>query len=305
MLMDKDAHYIDENGLNKRVFSAYRGRLAPTPGGYLHRGHAATFFCAWQRCRDVGGTMVLRMEDLDLQRCLPQYSQAAIDDLRWLGLDWDEGPDRGGPHAPYLQSGRISGYLDAWQRLRDLGWIYPCLRSRREIREYCGRADAWSRLTAPHEDEESPEPLFPAAWRVSADEARSHATPEGANWRFRVPDGSQIDFIDGHYGQQSYVAGIDFGDFLVWSRDGIPAYELAVVVDDHAMHISEVVRGADLLKSTARQILIYRALGWPPPAFYHCPLVRDAAGRRLAKRTDALALRTLRQQGLQPEDVLK
>jgi glutamyl-tRNA synthetase len=129
-------------------------------------------------------------------------------------------------------------------------------------------------------------------------------SPAGLNWRFRVPDGEVIPFDDGHFGPQSYVAGCDFGDFLVWRRDDVPAYQLAVVVDDAAMRISEVVRGADLLRSTARQILVYRAFGLEPPAWYHCPLMHDASGLRLAKRHDALSLRALREQGKTPEEVI-
>ena len=123
------------------------------------------------------------------------------------------------------------------------------------------------------------------------------------NWRFQVPDGAVICFTDERCGPQRFVAGRDFGDFLVWRKDGLPSYELAVVADDHAMAITEVVRGADLLLSTARQLLLYRALGWTPPAFYHAPLVRDAEGRRLAKRADAVSLRELRKAGMTPEEV--
>ncbi len=127
----------------------------------------------------------------------------------------------------------------------------------------------------------------------------------GMNWRFRVPDGEAIEFDDGHFGPQRFVAGEDFGDFLVWRKDGVPAYQLAVAVDDAAMAITEVVRGADLLKSTARQILVCRALGLPEPAWYHCPLITDERGQRLAKRHDALSLRALRALGVKPEDVLR
>jgi len=129
------------------------------------------------------------------------------------------------------------------------------------------------------------------------------ASPAGVNWRFRVPAGGAIEFADGGFGPQHYVAGHDFGDFLVWRRDDVPSYQLAVVVDDAAMGITEVVRGADLLRSTARQILLYRALGLMPPAWYHCSLMKDGNGQRLAKRHDALSLRALREQGTTPEAV--
>ena len=134
-------------------------------------------------------------------------------------------------------------------------------------------------------------------------DAKNFDAPAGVNWRFRVPDGEEITFVDQHLGPQCYVAGRDFGDFVVWRRDDIPAYQLAVVVDDYTMKISEVVRGADLLKSTARQLLLYRALGWNAPAYYHCHLVRDEAGLRLAKRHEALSIRKLRESGWTAQQV--
>jgi glutamyl-tRNA synthetase len=261
----------------------YRGRLAPSPTGLLHAGHAATFRMAAQRARDAGGALILRIEDLDLLRCKPEYEAAAIEDLRDLGLRWDEGPDVGGPFAPYRQSRRRGGFLEVWARLRDSGFIYPCLRSRRDVEQAAG---------APHE--EDAEVLFPVEWRPVPGEGRDVPAPGGFNWRFRVPDGERLVFTDERLGKQEFTAGKDFGDFVVWRRDDVPAYELAVVADDHAMCISEVVRGEDLLKSTARQLLLYRALGWEPPRWCHAPLVRDAAGQRLAKRAGAASLRALR-----------
>jgi glutamyl-tRNA synthetase len=274
----------------------YRGRLAPTPTGRLHLGHARTFWLAHARARAAGpeAKVVLRMEDLDAARCQPGWSAAVIEDLRWIGLDWDEGPDLGGPHAPYEQSRRREVYFEAWRRLRDGGYIYPCARS---------RADVQRATQAPHADEEDAEPLYPAEWRPPSGAGRDIPTPSAAvaNWRFRVPDGEAIQFSDILQGPQSFIAGKDFGDFLIWRRDDVPAYELAVVADDHAMAITEVVRGADLLKSTARQLLLYRALGWTPPAWCHAPLMFDETGKRLAKRNDALSLATLREQGANPQ----
>lgn len=268
----------------------YRGRIAPTPTGFLHLGHAATFRTAHRRAREAGGTVVFRVEDLDPQRCKPEFADAAAEDLRWLGINWDEGPDVGGRFGPYIQSARREHYRAAWRTLRDGGFIYPCTRSRKDV----------SALSlAPHEEE----PVFPVEWRTPVEEAMKWTEPRGVNWRFRVPDGEAMVFADQNLGEISRTASQDFGDFLVWNRDDVPAYELAVVVDDIAMGITEVVRGADLLTSTARQILIYRALRAPPPAFYHCPLVLDENGRRLAKRDDALTLRTLRAQGWPPERV--
>lgn len=266
----------------------YRGRIAPTPTGPLHLGHAATFLTAAERA--VGGTLILRLEDLDPPRCRPEYSAAVLSDLIWLGISWQEGPETGGSRGPYQQSLRRTHYLSAWKHLRDGGFIYPCRRSRRDVS---------TATQAPHEEE----PIFPVAWRTPHEAALDHPLPEGWNWRFRVPDHEKINFLDGRWGKVSRQTLKDFGDFVIWNRDDIPAYELAVVVDDISMGITEVVRGADLLTSTARQLLLYRALQSSPPAFYHCPLIRDNQGRRLAKRDQALSLRTLREQGWTPEQV--
>jgi glutamyl-tRNA synthetase len=219
-----------------------------------------------------------------------------VEDLLWFGFRWQEGPDVGGPFGPYSQSERSELYRAVLERLQASGLVYPCRCSRQDVR----RA-----LQAPHLGED--EPLYPGTCRPKANSSAptiaAPPLPEGShvNWRFRVPDGETISFIDGHHGPQSFVAGSDFGDFVVWRHDDIPAYHLAVVVDDDAMRITEVVRGEDLLKCTARQLLLYRALGRKPPEFYHCPLVTDACGVRLAKRHDALSLRTLRKEGIHPE----
>jgi glutamyl-tRNA synthetase len=270
----------------------YRGRLAPTPTGLLHSGHAATFRFAEQRARAAEGTLVLRIEDLDPVRCKPEFEVAAMEDLRWLGIRWDEGPDVGGAYGPYRQSERRKDFLEIWERLRDGGFIYPSEHSRRDVELAAG---------APHEDDG--EAIFPTQWRPAIGAGRDTKSPDGLNWRFRVPDGERIAFTDERLGPCGFVAGEDFGDFVVWRRDGVPAYELAVVTDDFAMRITEVVRGEDLLRSTARQLLLYRALGLTPPKWCHAPLVRDATGKRLAKRDDALSLRTLRERKIRPEDV--
>ncbi len=283
---------------------SYRGRIAPSPTGYLHIGHVRTFWTAFERARSHHGTLILRNEDLDPQRSRSEYARAMYEDLHWLGFHWSEGPDVGGPFGPYAQSQRRQFYLDAWRRLVAAGHVYPCT---------CSRKDLQRAAQAPHEGTQpsdsqitDEEPIYPGTCRPSPDSPpiSPPATPAGVNWRFRVPEGVAIEFIDGHFGPQRFLAGRDFGDFLVWRRDDVPAYQLAVVVDDHLMRITEVVRGQDLLVSTARQILLYRALGWPPPAWYHCPLVTDAEGRRLAKRHAALSIRTLRQQGRTPAQVL-
>jgi glutamyl/glutaminyl-tRNA synthetase len=295
-----------------------RGRLAPTPTGYLHVGHARTFALAANRAGTAG--LVLRIEDLDGPRCRPEFATAAIDDLRWLGLDWIEGPDVGGPHAPYTQSERAAWYLEIWRRLEAAGAIYPSPHSRRDVEEAAtaphgegpGPAGGAAAPDAapPADDAARPpaqpgtdaEPIFPPNLRP-AHRKRANQ-PGGVPWRFRVPDGRTLEFHDARCGVVSRTAGVDFGDFVVWRRDDLAAYELAVVADDHAMEIAEVVRGEDLLTSTARQLLLYEALGWEPPAFCHAELVRDAAGQRLAKRAGGLAIRDLRAAGWTPADVL-
>jgi glutamyl-tRNA synthetase len=294
-------------------------------------GHARTFWTAYERARDAGGVLVMRMEDLDPDRSRAVYAEAALEDLRWLGIRWHEGPDLGGPdvgglYAPYAQSERRAIYLAAWRKLLRGGFIYPCR---------CSRRDLEAALSAPHESgnqEQEPlddEPIYPGTCRTNVDLglrsptlATERSRKDGArggislvpyslasepgsfNWRFRVPDGEAVEFVDLNLGPQRFVAGRDFGDFVVWRRDGIPSYQLACVADDAAMRITEVVRGEDLLKSTARQILLNRALGFENPVWFHCRLLVDSNGKRLAKRHDALSLRVLRQQGWKPEQIL-
>ena len=287
----------------------YRGRLAPSPTGYLHLGHARTFWTAQERALSRHGTLVLRNEDLDRARCRTGFVGAMLQDLRWFGFHWQEGPDCGGPHCPYTQSERRSWYVAALEKLRRAGVVYPCS---------CSRQDVLRALQAPHAGED--EPIYPGTCRPgrgfkSQVESRSlssfgdsTAGPKSAhpvNWRFLVPDGKAVSFVDGYYGLQEFVAGRDFGDFVVWRHDDIPAYQLAVVVDDAAMKITEVVRGEDLLRSTARQLLLYSALELTPPTFFHCPLLKDEADVRLAKRHEALSLRTLRGRGLSPEQLIE
>jgi glutamyl/glutaminyl-tRNA synthetase len=273
--------------------STYRGRIAPSPTGLLHIGHACTFWTAYQRALAQKGALIFRNEDLDPQRSKAKYTTAMIEDLQWLGIRWQEGPDIGGPFAPYEQSCRRELYMTTWLKLRDAGAIYPCT---------CSRKDLAMSAAAPNEGDD--EPMYSGRCRGKIADTSRYEAPAGVNWRFRVPDDETIEFDDLCQGTQSYVAGRDFGDFVVWRRDDVPAYQLAVVADDAAMQITEVVRGADLLKSTARQLLLIRALGLPVPAYYHCDLVRDESGTRLAKRHDALSLRTLREQGRTPEQVL-
>ena len=269
----------------------YRGRIAPSPTGYLHLGHARTFLIAAERARQSRGTLLLRNEDLDPDRCRAEFVSAMYKDLRWLGISWSEGPDFGGAYAPYSQSQRRQFYLAAWKKLRDAGAIYACT---------CSRKDLAASASAPNDTDD--EPVYPGNCR-NRNDALGFENPAGIIWRFRVPNGEEITFDDQHLGRQRFIAGRDFGDFVVWRRDDVPAYQLAVVVDDEAMKIAEVVRGADLLKSTARQLLIYRALGLNAPKFYHCDLVRDETGARLAKRHDALSIRKLRESGRSADQV--
>jgi glutamyl/glutaminyl-tRNA synthetase len=295
---------------------AYRGRLAPSPTGLLHLGHARTFWVAQERAREKGGSLILRNEDIDSTRFKLEFVSQMIEDLRWFGFEWQEGPDCGGAFGPYSQSERRSFYIAALEKLQADGFIYPCICSRKDIRDAASAPNA-----------EGEEPIYPGTCRPKSDKwqvtsvmnpaiaalspaCRAEASERRlvtrhvsrpANWRFRVPDGETISFVDGNFGRQTFVAGKDFGDFVVWRHDDVPAYQLACVVDDAAMRVTEAVRGADLLVSTARQLLLYRALDLPAPEFFHCPLVLDKKGQRLAKRHDALSLRALREQGKTPE----
>jgi glutamyl-tRNA synthetase len=268
------------------------GRLAPSPTGGLHLGHARTFLAAWLAARGDGGRVVLRVEDLDRSRARPGAAEGALADLRWLGLDWDEGPDVGGPHGPYVQSARFTLYEDALSALRRKGLAYRCT---------CTRADIARAASAPHEGEE--EPAYPGTCRdrFPADagwpEGRAHA------WRFRVPPGAVAwdDLVKGPCAIDPARVG---GDFLLGRSSGEFGYQLAVVVDDAAMGVTQVIRGDDLVPSTPRQVLLYQALGHPLPAFGHLPLAVGPDGRRLAKRDGSLKLATLRERGVDPRELI-
>lgn len=263
----------------------YRGRLAPSPTGLPHLGHARTFWKAQERVRNANGVLVLRNEDLDRSRAREEFVRAFIDDLKWFGFKWQEGPDVGGPFAPYSQSERMHIYRAGFEQLRERGFVYPCT---------CSRQDVLRALQAPHAGDE--EPVYPGTCRGK----KIEEVPAGTrvSWRFQVPDGQTVAFMDGGFGAQQFECGKDFGDFIVWRHDEVPSYQLACVIDDRAMEITEVVRGADLLISTARQLLLYAAFGWKAPAFYHCELMCDEHGERLAKRHDSLSLRALRESGV-------
>ena len=269
--------------------TTYRGRLAPSPTGLLHLGHARTFWFAAERARAAGGTLVLRNDDLDAIRFRLDFVDAMLEDLRWLGFKWEE--------PMVSQSQRRARYRVALERLHAAKLIFPCTHSRRDVIEAAG---------APHEGGADDEPIYPPQFRPPRGEPLPVLEEViSVNWRFRVPDGVALAFCDENLGEQRAVVGRDFGDFLVWRKDDTPSYQLATVVDDAELGITEVVRGADLVMSTFRQLLLFRALGWPEPKYFHAPLMLDATGMRLAKRHDALALRTLRERGVTPEEILK
>ncbi len=270
-----------------------RGRYAPSPTGDVHLGNASTALLAWLSVRARGGVFVMRMEDLDRPRVVAGSAERILRDLLWLGLDWDEGPDAGGPYAPYAQSERGPLYQAAFGRLRGAGLVYPC---------FCSRKDIQSAASAPQAAGD--EARYPGTCRdiPSAEIARRMGSGRPHAWRFRVDPAGIPSFTDRLYGRYEPEAGA-IGDFVVRRADGVPAYQLAVVVDDIAMKIDEVVRGGDLLASTVRQLLLYRALEASPPSFAHAPLFLGPDGTRLSKRHSGVTLAELRHAG-EPADVI-
>jgi glutamyl-tRNA synthetase len=264
------------------------GRFAPSPTGDFHAGNARTALLAWLQARAAGGRFLLRMEDLDAGRVRAEYYRSQMEDLRWLGLDWDEGPDVGGPKGPYLQSQREPLYDAALEELSHQGLLYECFCSRREIA---------AAAMAPHGgDDEGPR--YPGTCRrIAPDELDDRRARRDAALRFRTPSGP-VRFHDLVHGDVVAEPSAEVGDFVVRRRDGVAAYQLAVTVDDAAMDVTHVVRGADLIPSTARQILLYRALGATVPVWIHVPLMVGADGERLAKRHRAPTLRELRESGM-------
>lgn len=272
----------------------YRGRFAPSPTGPLHLGNARTALLAWLAARAARGTLVMRVEDLDVPRVRPGMEARLLDELRWLGLGWDEGPDVGGRRGPYRQSERAGRYQAALRRLREAGRAYPC---------FCSRAEIAAAARAPHgPDDEGPR--YPGTCRdLSPAEVSRRSASRPPAWRLRVEPG-RVDFDDAVHGACRFDVAATTGDFVVMRADGIAAYQLAVVADDAAMEITDVVRGDDLLPSTARQLLLDRALGLPVPRFAHVPLVVGDDGERLAKRHGARSLGELREAGAAPEAVV-
>ncbi len=265
------------------------GRLAPSPTGGLHLGHARTFLVAWLAARSANGRIILRIEDLDAGRVRPGALEGAMADLRWLGLDWDEGPDIGGPSGPYIQSERMNPYQVTLERLKSLELVYPCT---------CTRADIERASAAPHPEDEGP--TYPG---TCADRSVGDARELGDRtfaWRFRVPP-DELCWFDSFLGEEQVSSPRRLGGDFVVARSGAgPSYQLAVVHDDATMGVNQVIRGDDLIPSTPRQILLYKALGWRQPVFGHIPLAVGPDGRRLAKRDGSLKLATLRESGVNP-----
>lgn len=271
-----------------------RGRFAPSPTGPLHLGNARTALLAWLHARSQGGTFVLRIEDLDPARCRPEWIPRLVEDLRWLGLDWDEGPGAHGPCAPYVQSRRGHLYREALAQLAAGGHTYRC---------YCSRAEVARAAGAPHGPADDG-PRYPGTCRdLAPDAAARRATARQPAWRIRVPQGP-VAFVDRVVGPVVRDVAAATGDFVVWRADGVAAYQLACAVDDGLMGITHVVRGDDLLDSTPRQILILERLGLQPPAYAHVPLLLGPDGARLAKRHGAITLAALRAAGARPEHVV-
>ncbi|MGJ3524482.1 tRNA glutamyl-Q(34) synthetase GluQRS [Nitratidesulfovibrio sp. D1] len=293
--------------------------MAPSPTGHIHLGNAGAFLMAWLCARAAGGQVVLRMEDIDPDRSRPEFVAGMARDLLWLGLDWDEGPEfpdlpdlrsdlpavpadvpgparmpaRGGPCGPYSQSERLALYADALARLEREGHVYPCFCTRKELR---------SLASAPHAGECGP--AYPGTCRALGPDDRARRLAQGRRPAMRVRCGeTTVTFIDRIAGPQRMSLADCGGDFAVRRSDGVFAYQLAVVVDDIAMGITQVVRGDDILSSTPRQIWLYRLLGAPVPDYVHVPLLLDHEGERLAKRHGSLTVAALREAGVSPRAI--
>lgn len=273
------------------------GRLAPSPTGALHLGNARTFLLAWLSIRSRGGRLILRIEDLDHPKVKHGTTQLLLEDLRWLGLDWDEGPDCGGPHAPYIQSQRLDLYERALAVLKSQNLVYPCI---------CSRNDVAAGQSAPHMEDDGPRYNGNCRNRYNSFQS-AKADLQGGKlpaWRFLIQSARETEFNDLFAGKQRQSVFETCGDFVVARHASGAGYMLAVVVDDATMNVTEVLRGDDLLSATHRQLLIYKALGLQPPEFVHVPLVVGTDGRRLAKRHGDTRLATLRENGISSEKVI-
>jgi glutamyl-tRNA synthetase len=270
----------------------YIGRLAPSPTGAQHLGNARTFLVAWLICRQAQGHLLLRIEDLDTPRTKPGAADQAIFDLKWLGLDWDAVAT---DEEYTVQSTRAPRYESILSQLRELGAIYPCT---------CTRSEIERAASAPHESTLDGL-VYPNTCAHRHPDDSNELVAKGIEfaWRFRMPPGPRS-FYDDFYGWQTLNAKEQLGDFVVARSSGLPAYQLAVVVDDHDFRINHVVRGNDLIFSTFRQLAIYESLGWEPPHWLHLPLVVGTDGRRLAKRHGDSRLSFYREQGVAPELIL-
>lgn len=278
------------------------GRLAPSPTGAQHLGNARTFLIAWLAARSLHGKLILRIEDIDSPRIKPWAVSQAIEDLHWLGLDWDEGPNSDdvhapGPHAPYVQTLRLERYREGLKLLAAANQIYPCT---------CSRGDIEQAASAPQsmgQGEGLEGPVYPGtcAARNASDVEQLNA--ENYAWRFRCYRGERH-WRDHFCGPQTLDVAKQLGDFVVGKKDGWPAYQLAVVMDDHDMGVTMVVRGDDLIPSTYRQQMLYEFFGWRPPQFWHVPLVVGSDGKRLAKRHGDTRLSTYRERGVSPQDII-
>ena len=265
------------------------GRFAPSPSGRIHLGNILCCLLAWLSARQKGGKVILRIEDLDTARCPQRYADQMIADLQWLGLTWDEGPVAGGPCQPYFQSRRTALYQQALETLQAQGLVYPC---------FCTRAELHA-ASAPHRSDG--QPVYPGTCRaLSPAQAAERAHVRAPALRLQVPD-EDWGFVDGHMGAYRENLARDCGDFLLRRSDGMFAYQLAVVVDDAAMGVTEVVRGAYLLGSTPRQLYLYKLLGLPAPSFCHFPLLLAPDGRRLSNRDADAGLDALRGRVTAPE----
>lgn len=271
-----------------------KGRLAPSPTGGLHLGNARSFLVSWLLIRQSGGRLVFRMEDLDASRARDEAAKAAMTDLRSLGLDWDEGPDIGGPDAPYVQSQRFSIYQKALDRLIQKELVYPCT---------CSRTDVLRAATAPHAGDMPIQYPGTCSQRTAKDAQRLEGQGIDYAWRFRC-ELREVDWHDEVLGPQHHCLSHLGGDFIVARSGNTFGYQLAVVVDDAAMGITQVVRGNDLVESTPRQILIQEALGFPQPAYWHLGLVLDEHGKRLAKRDQSVKIAQLMSQGVDVTGIL-